>query len=70
MYVPVDPETQRKRIHKRFAESPDQTWPMSEEELTIWRAFFQENEPDEAELNGTMLDDAPAGYASWSAWAA
>ena len=70
VYVPVDPETQRTRIHTRFTETPDQTWPMSEEELTTWRAFFQENEPDEAELNGTMLEDAPAGYASWSAWAA
>jgi hypothetical protein len=40
---------------------------MSEEELTNWRAFFQE--PDEAELQGTVLEDAPQGYASWSAWA-
>ena len=43
---------------------------MSEEELTKWRAFFHENEPDEAELNGTILEDAPPGYESWSAWAA
>ena len=41
---------------------------MSEEEQTKWRAFF--HEPDEAELHGTVLDDAPQGYASWSAWAA
>jgi len=41
---------------------------MSEEELTKWRAFF--HEPDEAELHGTVLEDAPQGYASWSAWAA
>jgi len=32
--------------------------PMSEEELMKWRAFFNENEPDEAELNGTILEDA------------
>ena len=43
---------------------------MSEEELTKWRAFFNENEPDEAELNGTILEDAPPGYESWSTWAA
>ena len=34
VYVPVDPETQRKRVQNRLAETPDQTWPMSEEELT------------------------------------
>jgi polyphosphate kinase 2 (PPK2 family) len=70
MYVPIDPETQRKRVQNRFAETPDQTWQMSEEELTKWRAFFHENEPDEAELNGTILEDAPPGYESWSAWVA
>ena len=67
IYLPVDPETQRKRIQSRFTETPGQTWPMSEEELTTWRGFFQE--PDEAELQGTILDDAPPGYASWPAWA-
>ena len=68
IYLPIDPETQRKRIHNRFAETSDQTWPMSEEELTKWRAFF--DEPDEDELHGTILAEPPQGYASWSAWAA
>ena len=68
VYLPVDRETQRKRVQTRFIETPDQTWPMSEEELTKWRAFF--DEPDEAELQGTMLPEPPHGYASWSAWAA
>ncbi|HET8842811.1 MAG TPA: ATP-binding protein, partial [Ktedonobacteraceae bacterium] len=68
IYLPIDREVQRMRVQARFAETPDQTWPMSEEELTKWRAFF--NEPDEAELNGTILEDAPHGYTSWSAWAA
>jgi len=56
------------RVQNRFAETPEQTWTMSEEELTKWRALFQE--PDEAELSGTILEDAPQGYASRSAWAA
>jgi len=34
IYLPIDPETQRKRVQNRFAETPDQTWQMSEEELT------------------------------------
>ncbi len=70
IYLPIGPETQRKRVQSRYVEGPDQTWPMSEEELMKWRAFFNENEPDEAELNGTILEDAPPGYESWSAWAA
>ena len=57
-----------KRIQSRFAETPHQTWAMSDEELTTWRAFFQE--PDEAELDGSVLEDAPQEFASWSAWAA
>ena len=68
IYLPIDPETQRKRIQSRFVEAPDQTWPMSEEELMQWCAGF--DEPDDAELQGAMLEDAPDGYASWSAWAA
>ena len=68
IYLPIDPETQRKRVHNRFADTPDQIWSMSEEELTKWRAFC--HEPDDAELQGTMLEDAPCGYASRSAWAA
>ena len=68
IYLPIDPQTQRKRIQSRFAETPHQTWAMSDEELTTWRAFFQE--PDEAELDGSVLEDAPQEFASWSAWAA
>jgi predicted kinase len=68
IYFPIDPETQRKRVQSRFAETPDQTWLMSEEELTKWRTLF--HEPDEAELHDTILEGAPQGYASWSAWAA
>ena len=68
LYLPIDREAQRKRVRTRFVETPDQTWQMSEEDLTKWRASF--DEPDEAELHGTMLPDPPPGYTSWSAWAA
>jgi predicted kinase len=68
MYLPIDREAQQKRVQNRLAETPDQTWQMSEEELTKWRAFF--DEPDEAELHGTILPESPHGYESWSAWAA
>lgn len=68
IYLPIDRETQRKRIQNRFAETPDQTWQISEEDLTKWRALFVE--PDDTELHGTILENVPHGYASWSAWAA
>jgi predicted kinase len=68
VYLPIDGETQRKRVQTRFVATPDQTWPMSEAELAQWYARF--DEPDEAELEGAVLEDVPHGYASWSAWAA
>ncbi len=68
MYLPIDREAQRKRVQTRSVETPDQTWPMSEEELTKWSTLF--DEPDEAELQDTMLPEPPHGYATWSAWAA
>ena len=34
IYLPIDPETQRKRVQNRFVETPGQTWQMSEEDLT------------------------------------
>ena len=68
IYLPIDQETQRQRVQTRFEETPDETWPMSEAELTQWHAGF--DEPDAAELQGAALDDAPPGYATWSAWAA
>ncbi|HJT58095.1 MAG TPA: ATP-binding protein [Ktedonobacteraceae bacterium] len=68
IYLPIDPEAQRKRVQTRFVETPEQTWQMNEEELTKWRAFF--DEPDEAELHGSILPEPPQGYGSWSAWAA
>lgn len=68
IYLPIDREAQLKRVQNRFVETPDQTWQVSEEELTKWRTFFEE--PDEAELHGSILPEPPHGYESWSAWAA
>jgi predicted kinase len=70
IYLPIDPDTQRERIRSRYNEMPDQTWPMTDEELVAWRAFFLDNEPDDAELNDTYIPKHPPEYASWSAWAA
>lgn len=68
VYVPVDHETQRFRIAHRQSTTPDQTFPMSEEDLAHWRTLFEE--PDAAELAGHELDDPPPGCAGWLEWAA
>ncbi len=68
IYLPIDREVQQERVQNRFVETPDQTWRMSEAELTKWRTLF--DEPDEAELSGSFLPEHPHEYTSWSAWAA
>ena len=68
VYLPIDVAEQRERIQYRFAETPNETWQMSEAELTQWRALF--DEPDEAEISGSFLAEPPHGYTSWFAWAA
>jgi predicted kinase len=68
MYLPISIEAQRERVQNRFAETPDETWQMSETQLAEWRTLF--DEPDEAELSGSLLPDHPPECTSWSAWAA
>ncbi|MEV8373283.1 ATP-binding protein [Kribbella sp. NPDC056861] len=67
IYLPIEPEEQRRRTVDRFAKTPDQTFAMSEGELKQWRAQFQA--PDEAELLGAQIPQVPAGYETWSHWA-
>lgn len=67
VYLPIDPEEQRRRVTKRFARTPDQTFPMSDVELEQWRLQFQT--PDEEELRGTQIPAVPPQYATWSEWA-
>jgi predicted kinase len=68
VYVAVDRTTQLARIAHRQATTPDQTFLMTEAEVDTWRAQFQA--PDQAELDGGPLDDPPAAWPSWPAWAA
>jgi predicted kinase/SAM-dependent methyltransferase len=68
VYLPVDEETQRDRIAHRQATAPHETYPMSEQDMTGWRALFQE--PDAAEIGGGQLGDPPTGWIGWAQWAA
>jgi len=68
VYTPIDEGEQRERVRRRFATSPESTFPMTEADLAAYRTIFQT--PDEDELNGSTLDAPPSGFDSWSLWAA
>ncbi|WP_369036272.1 AAA family ATPase [Streptomyces adonidis] len=68
VYVPVNPETQRARIAHRQSTAPDQTFPMSEADLSRWRTLFEE--PDSTELDGRTAGGPPRGWPGWPEWAA
>ena len=65
-YIPVNRETQTERVAKRWAETPEQTWRITQEELDQWRPLFQE--PDRDELAGRYTTPAPPeGWRTWIA---
>ncbi|MEU8919396.1 ATP-binding protein [Kitasatospora sp. NPDC048545] len=69
LYLPVDDETQRARIARRWATTPEETFPMTEADILLGRAHFEE--PDAAELEGLgPVAGPPPGWADWRAWAA
>ena len=59
VYLPIDHEEQRRRVTRRFAATPDQTFHMSDVELEQWRAQFQA--PDDEELRGSQIPPVPPG---------
>ncbi|QNP68682.1 ATP-binding protein [Streptomyces roseirectus] len=67
VYLPVDRTTQLARIAHRQATAPDETLPMDETEVLLWRERFEE--PDAGELAGDEIDGPPAGWAGWPEWA-
>lgn len=67
VYLPVDKDTQLARIAHRQATSPEQTFPMGEGDIDLWREQFQV--PDVAELAGGDVPDPPAGWPDWTTWA-
>jgi predicted kinase len=68
VYLPVDRATQRARIVHRQADTPHQTFVISQAEADTWRARFEA--PDDAELAGTGLPGPPPGWPGWPDWAA
>ncbi|MEV7025454.1 ATP-binding protein [Kitasatospora sp. NPDC093558] len=68
VYLPVDDATQRARIAHRWATAPDETFPMTEADIRLGRAHFEE--PDAAELSAPGPAAVPPGWPTWREWAA
>ncbi|MBP2350035.1 putative kinase [Kribbella aluminosa] len=68
-YFDVPPDEQRLRLDRRLAASPQDTWPISDEELASWAARFEVPLP--GELDGSdPIGDPPSGFVSWQEWIA
>lgn len=67
VYLPVEPEVQWSRIQARWSSTPEQTFPMAEEEIAGWEEGFEV--PDADELSGSSLPSPPAGDRTWFDWA-
>jgi len=68
-YLALDLATQRRRLAHREAEAPGTSWPMSDDELTLWAAQFEP--PTPGELDGSEpVGPPPAGFRSWDGWRA
>ena len=66
-YFELAPDEQRRRLHRRLAEAPHETWPISDEELAEWAAKF--DIPTAAELDGSEpVGQPPDGFANWGEW--
>lgn len=65
----LPPEEQRRRLDRRLAEAPQDTWLISDEELDRWAGQF--DVPTPAELGGSEpIGDPPATFTSWQDWRA
>ena len=67
VYLPVERDVQWDRIETRRRNSPEQSFPMAEEELDGWKASFEV--PDEWELSDSFLPPPPLGNETWLDWA-
>ncbi|WP_152363441.1 AAA family ATPase [Microlunatus speluncae] len=66
VYLPIDYEEQRRRISHRYETLPGQ-FKMTDIELEGWHLRFEA--PDQEELQGDVIPDAPPGHATWAHWA-
>lgn len=66
-YFELGADERRARLDRRLAETPDATWPISDEELEEWASTF--DVPTAAELDGRgPVGPPPDGFGSWGQW--
>lgn len=68
VYLPVDRETQRARVRRRWTETPEETFAMTDDEVDASRRVFEV--PEDDELGGGPVPAPPEGSGGWRAWAA
>jgi len=68
VYLEVDTDEQRRRRDDRASDEPALTFFISDDDLAEYRRRFEP--PAHSELSGVALDPPPAGYSSWTTWAA
>jgi predicted kinase len=68
VYLPVDPTTQLERVNRRLADTPGETFPMTQADLNEWRANFEV--PDASELSDSEASPPPPEWPTWYDWAA
>jgi hypothetical protein len=67
VYLPVERDVQWSRIQARWNTTPEQTFPMVEEEIDGWEEGFEV--PDADELSGSFQPSPPPGDKTWFDWA-
>jgi predicted kinase len=68
-YCELTASEQRRRLDLRQAESPESSWPMSDEELARWAGVIEV--PTAGELDGSEpIDPPPRGFSTWDEWRA
>lgn len=66
-YFEVAPDEQLSRLARRTADAPQETWPISEDEISGWAATFEA--PTAAEIDGSeSVGEPPNGFTSWNEW--
>jgi len=68
VYLAVEQAEQRHRVDARFAADPQSTLQIHPGDLALHREQFQA--PDHDELTSQAVDPPPAGYPTWTSWAA
>lgn len=68
VYLEVSEAEQRQRVGIRFATEPTSTFDLTDQDLDTFRSLF--DIPDQDELGASRIDTPPAGYDTWSSWAA